>query len=265
MKREGYSFVGLLPEPEKSLKKFEYYITATDRSFNESRTQEFSPDVVSGPGGCQANKVLASALVKAKSVLVSPPAGVANVAKVPAGFSSSGVIAGPPVGEASSAPGSAGSSATVASGAGAAGVGAAAAGGAAAGGGISTAVLVVGGVAVAGGAAAVAVKAHGSGDRPDNALAVIEVTPFPRAFVPDGGSAQFTAVAKNKAGAPLSPQPAFFWHTTADCVQITQTGLATLNLSLGPGDSARVMADALGGEGHSSLALIGCTICPPPQ
>ena len=67
MKHDGLNFIGVLPQPEKSLKKFEYYITVTDRSFNESRTQEFSPDVVSGPGGCQRDKMLASALVKAKS------------------------------------------------------------------------------------------------------------------------------------------------------------------------------------------------------
>jgi hypothetical protein len=172
MAQEGYNFIGVLPQPEKSLKGFDYYITVADRSFNESRTQEFSPDVVSGPGGCQQNKVLASALLKAKSILVNPPEGIANAAKVPLGFSNNGVIAG-----ASSAAGSstaasgAGTSSAGAAGAGAVatggGVAAGAAAGAAAAGGLSGAAIAgiaVGGAAVIGGG--VALATHGSGPTP---------------------------------------------------------------------------------------------------
>lgn len=152
MKQDGYNFIGLLPQPEKRLKKFDYYITVADKAFSESRTQEFSPDVVSGPAACQGNKVLASALVKAKAVLVNPPAGVANAAKVPLGFSANGVIAGA---------GSASGTSTAAAGAGGAGGGAAVgavASGAAAGGlsGAAIAGIVVGGAAVAGGGVALA-------------------------------------------------------------------------------------------------------------
>jgi hypothetical protein len=135
MKREGAAFFGVLPKPEKRLQKLEYYISATDAGFQESRTPERTPMVVSGPGGCQQNKVLAIALKKAAQVIVNAPEGIANAPLVPVGFSTDGVIAG-----------AAASTGT---------------GAAATGGGISTAVLLVGGVAVAGGAAAVAA---GAGD-----------------------------------------------------------------------------------------------------
>ena len=158
MTPEGANFVGVLPKPEKSLAKMEYYISVMDQSFGESRSQEYSPVVVSGPAACQQNKLMATALAKARSVIVSPPQGIAGLPKVPVGFSSDSVVAGAS-GTGSSVAGSAGA-------AGAAGAGAAAAAttAAAAGGGIPTAVFVVGGLAVAGAGVAVAKGAGGGGD-----------------------------------------------------------------------------------------------------
>lgn len=152
MKPEGLSFIGILPEPEKSLTKFDYYITVADKAFNESRTEEYSPIVVAVPGGCESGKVLAVALGKAKAVLVSPPDGIANLAKVPVGFSDNGVIAG----ASSTGTSTAGSSSTGSTGTTTAGTGGA-------GGGLSTTAvvgIVAGGAAVAG---AVAVAAGGGG------------------------------------------------------------------------------------------------------
>jgi hypothetical protein len=93
MARERDGFFGLLPKPEAKLARLEYYISVTDASFQESRTSEHAPAVVSGPGGCQQGKVLALA-VRAARVIVHSPEGVANAPLVPAGFSTDGVVAG---------------------------------------------------------------------------------------------------------------------------------------------------------------------------
>ncbi len=153
MRREGTAFFGVLPKPEKKLQRFDYYISATDAGLREGRTPERTPVVVSGPGGCQRDKVLAVALKKAAQVMVNVPEGIANLPLVPAGFSTDGVIAG----AASAAGGT-----PAASGAGSAGSGSAA-GAVAAGGGVSATVLVVGALAVVGGGAAIASKAGGGG------------------------------------------------------------------------------------------------------
>jgi hypothetical protein len=148
MKQEGASFLGVLPKPDKKLEKLGYYISVVDRSFAESRTPEYAPIVVSGPGGCQQNKVLALALKKAAQVIVSGPEGIAHAPLVPVGFSTDGVVAG-----AAGAPASAAASANASAGAGAA----------TAGHGVSATLLVVGGVAVIGGGVAIAGAAHGGG------------------------------------------------------------------------------------------------------
>lgn len=95
MKLEGYNFVGVLPKPERSLTKMEYYISVMDQSFGESRSEEHAPIVVSGPGACERGRILAAALARAKGVIVSGPEGAAGLPKVPVGFSGDGVIAGP--------------------------------------------------------------------------------------------------------------------------------------------------------------------------
>ncbi len=231
MKPEGAVFVGILPKPKKSLKAFRYYIEVTDQALGTNRTADFTASVVDNSSSCQG-KMMAGALASASVVLQGP----AGVAALPAGFASSGVVAG------SAAGSSAGASA------GAAG---------AAGGGISTAVLVAGGVAVAGGAAAVAAKSAGAGGGQQDRGVTIEVTPR-QVRVPNGGSVQFTAVAKNESGKPISPQPRFSWSSGCPCIRVTENGLATLSSSFGPGTCGSVFATAEpGGSAIGALGLEG--------
>jgi hypothetical protein len=156
MKLEGANFVGVLPKPEKSLTKIEYYLSVTDQNFGESRSEDHAPVVVSGPAACEQKKVLAAGLSRAGSVIVSPPQGIAGLPKVPLGFSGHSVVAG-----------TSGTGSTAAAGAGSADAGPATATTAAAatGGGIGTTALVVGGVVVAGGAGAAVALKGGSVDR----------------------------------------------------------------------------------------------------
>lgn len=154
MAPEGAGFVGVLPKPDKSLTNLEYYISVTDRSFGESRSEEYAPIVVSGPAACEQKKLLATALARARSVVVSPPPGIAGLPKVPVGFSSDSVVAG-----------ASGTGGTVAGSAAAAGAGAVAAPGAAVvaagGGGLGTGVIVAGAGVLAAGAAVAVTKASG--------------------------------------------------------------------------------------------------------
>ncbi len=141
MKPEGDVFAGVLPQPEKSLKSFRYYIEATDRELRTARTAEHEVRVATGPAACQDAKV-ASSLASAEVALEVP----AGAPAVPAGFSSAGIgasVAGVVAGAAT---------------------GAAVGGAAAGGGGATTALLVAGGVAAAAGAAVVATGALGGGD-----------------------------------------------------------------------------------------------------
>ncbi len=198
MNAAGYNFVGVLPKPEKSLTRIEYYISVTDRSFGESRSEEFAPMVVAGPAACEQKRVLAVALSKAKAVLVSPPQGIAGLPKVPVGFSSDGVIAGASSASSSTVAGSGGTATTAASAAGVAGgsgggavAGASAA--AAGGGGIGTTALVVGGAVLAGGAVTAAVVAGGDDPLPTGLFRGVS-SPFVAAlaFGPPAGLAGCT-------------------------------------------------------------------------
>ena len=241
MKPEGAVFVGILPKPKKSLKAFRYYIEVTDQALGTNRTADFTASVVDNSSACQG-KMMAGALASASVVLQGP----AGVAALPAGFASSGVVAGSAAGSAAGS--SAGSSA------GAAG---------AAGGGISTAVLVVGGVAVAGGAAAIAAKSAGGGGGQDEQVVTIELTPRV-VLVPDGGSAQFTAVAKDQSGKPISPQPRFSWSSNCACIRVTENGLATFSYGAGPSTCGAVMVRGEpGGSATSNLGLEGRGPCAP--
>jgi hypothetical protein len=152
MQKEGLNFVGTLPKPLKSLARFDYYISVLDGSATEARTKEYSSDVVSGPLGCR-DKVLAAGVTSAKSLIVSPPEGIAGAAKVPLGFSSDSVISGAPTAATQSGSSPAGVSPNAAV-PGAGGVAAGATAGAAAGAGLSggaIAGIVAGGAAVAAG------------------------------------------------------------------------------------------------------------------
>lgn len=146
MKGEGESLTAALPMPKKSTKKIEYYVEAVDQAFAESRTAEYSPDVVVHEGQCRRDALVAAALTSAKLAVRT----VAGAPAVPAGFSAAGVTstAGEGVGGAAASANSSGASG-------------AAAGGGAAGGGLSTGAI-LGIVGAAGAAAAVAV-ATGSG------------------------------------------------------------------------------------------------------
>ena len=128
MKQAGTAFSAVLPQPKKSLKSYRYYIEVTDKALGTSRTAEYNTTVGASATAC--SDVTAAGGLASAVVNLEVPAGAPAA---PGGFSTSGVIA---------------AGAAVAAGAATA---------ASAGGGISTAVLVVGGVAVAGAGAAVAV------------------------------------------------------------------------------------------------------------
>jgi hypothetical protein len=136
MKRQDGVFHGTLPRPRKSTKRIHYYIEAVDKSLAESRTQEYSPDVVSGADACSRKMAVAS-VSGATSVVVGAPAGAPLP---PLGFAPSGIVA---AGTASAA-------------------GSAAVAGAAAG--VSTAVIVAGVVGAGAVAAGIAVAAGKQGE-----------------------------------------------------------------------------------------------------
>jgi hypothetical protein len=142
MKADKGGYVAALPQPKKSLKRFRYYIEATDKALGTARTQDYTTNVIASAGECKG--VLAAALSSA-SVILQGPAGVVTL---PAGFATTGVVAGAATGTA------AGAGAAGGGGGGAAGGAGAAAGG----GGIGTGVIVAG-AAVAAAGAAVAVSA----------------------------------------------------------------------------------------------------------
>jgi hypothetical protein len=103
MQPESAGFVGVLPKPLPSLKKFIYYIEVTDSALAMSRTAEFTPAVVSGAGACK-DKVVAGALSSATVALEAPVGAPA----LPAGFAPSGVASAAsaaPVGSAASGAG----------------------------------------------------------------------------------------------------------------------------------------------------------------
>lgn len=149
MARAGKSFQGVLPKPLKSTRTIEYYIEALDAAVNSSRTSEYSAQVVSDPGACSKNLLVATVAAAAK-VAVGLPAGASGLSLVPAGFAADGIVA-------AGAAGAAG--ATSAAGGGA---------GAGAGGGIGAGALVVAGVVVAGGAAAAVVTKGGDDENSGN-------------------------------------------------------------------------------------------------
>lgn len=103
MRPQGASFYGTLPKPLKSTRKIEYYIEAADRSLNEARTAEFSPDVVPDKGGCGKNVVVAGMLGSAKLAVGS----VAGAPAAPLGFSGVGLLGGSVAGAAAGATGAA--------------------------------------------------------------------------------------------------------------------------------------------------------------
>jgi hypothetical protein len=237
MKQKAGVFSGVLPKPLKEAKAIHYYVEAMDRNMAASRTEEYSP-IVAGAGECSKKGAVAGTLA-VTSVVVGAPGGAPLV---PLGFSAVGVV---------NAAGAAG--ATAASGA--------AAGSGGAGGGIGTTAIAVGVGAAAAVAGIVAVATHKGGG------GSIDVTPSV-ALVEDGGSVQFTAVAKDKSGNPISPQPSFSWSVLSGaaltCARVTQSGLATLSSAFcglatfspgGAGTCATIQASA--GPGNTAVSALG--------
>jgi hypothetical protein len=88
MRPEAPCFSGILPKPKASLKKIDYYVEAVDKTFAESRTAEYNPDVVGSPNECRRD-VLAAPTLRKATVTVGAAAGAPSV---PAGFSSVGIV-----------------------------------------------------------------------------------------------------------------------------------------------------------------------------
>jgi hypothetical protein len=137
MALSGESYVGTLPKPRPSLKRFAYYIEVAGTQLETVRTGDFTPVVVSGAAECDPKAALAGVATAGPSAVGAP----VGAPPVPPGFAPLGV------------PVAAGSSAAA---------------GAAAGGGISTAAIVgivAGGAAAVGGAVAVASSKDSGGDK----------------------------------------------------------------------------------------------------
>lgn len=81
----------LLPKPLPSTRAIDYYVTALGRSFDETRTSDYTPRVVAREGDCDRD-LLVAAGVGAGTVLLGA---VAGAAATPPGFSSDGIVAAP--------------------------------------------------------------------------------------------------------------------------------------------------------------------------
>ena len=128
MAPSGDVYVGVLPKPQPSLKRFAYYVEVAGTSLQTSRTRDYEPVVVGGALECNPKAALAQISAAGPAVVGAP----AGAPAAPPGFS--------PL----ATPGAATSTAAA---------------GAAAGGGLSTAAIagiVAGGAAAVGGAVAVA-------------------------------------------------------------------------------------------------------------
>lgn len=89
MKPEGGAWVGVLPQPKRTLEAFDYYIVVIDAAMGMSQTPEFHPFVVSDAGGCQGKTVTGA--LTAAAVHLQAPVGAPIV---PAGFAGRGVTGG---------------------------------------------------------------------------------------------------------------------------------------------------------------------------
>lgn len=88
MKTSAPCFTTVLPKPKKSLKKMNYYLEVVNRGFEESRTTEYNPDIVTDQGQCRKD-VPAAPFVQSASVTVGVAAGAPAI---PAGFAASGLV-----------------------------------------------------------------------------------------------------------------------------------------------------------------------------
>jgi len=161
MRSEAPCFVGVLPKPRSTTPRIEYYLEATDKAFDASRTADFTAQVVPDAGSCRKDMMVAMALPKA-SVLVSAPPGAPAL---PQGFAGGAAASGAPA-QASTAASSTPPATAPPAPAPAPAPGPAVA---AVGGGLSTtALIVIGGAVVAGGGIAYAAT-RGGGNGGSNA------------------------------------------------------------------------------------------------
>jgi hypothetical protein len=84
---------GLLPKPKRDLRRFSYYITATDTAFAETQTGEYVAEVVPDEASCRKGPI--APFLEDASVVATPAAGGAAI---PPGFSVAGVAGGFPTG-----------------------------------------------------------------------------------------------------------------------------------------------------------------------
>jgi hypothetical protein len=99
----------LLPKPLASTKAIDYYVSALGRTFDETRTSEYTPRVVPREGDCDRDRLVAGS-AGAATVLLGAAAGAPAV---PAGFSPEGIVAAPPSPESSASQGGGGGGAGV--------------------------------------------------------------------------------------------------------------------------------------------------------
>jgi hypothetical protein len=195
MARDAGCFSGVLPRASRKTKAVDYYIDVVDRSFAESRTQEYAPAVVRSAADCRDREALAASVGGGTIVVGAAPGAPA----LPAGFLQTGIAAA-----GSPAAGAAGSGGQGGGGAGAAGTGAAA------GAGISgtTLALIGGGVAAAAGVA----LAAGGGGEPDPAQQDNDRD----GFTPAAGDCNDASAAVNPNGT-FTLQNARFETTNSTC------------------------------------------------
>ena len=82
----------LLPKPLPTTSAIDYYVSALGRTFDETRTSEYTPRVVAREGDCRDNLLVAGSAGSA-TVLLGAAAGAPAV---PAGFAPEGIVAAPP-------------------------------------------------------------------------------------------------------------------------------------------------------------------------
>jgi hypothetical protein len=94
----------LLPKPLASTKAIDYYVSALGRTFDETRTSEYTPRVVPREGDCDRDLLVAGS-ASSGTVLLGIAAGAPGV---PAGFNPEGIVAAPPSPESSASHGGGG-------------------------------------------------------------------------------------------------------------------------------------------------------------
>jgi len=99
----------------------------------------------------------------------------------------------------------------------------------------------------------------------------IDVTPFPLAYAPAGGTVQFTATAKDCRGNIIQPPPVFSWRSDNPSIAtVDQTGLVTMHDGV-YGTCAEIWATAQGVIGgtfysvgnRSFVSIPDGPLCPP--